>query len=67
MKLIYTKQKIDEIKNNIYFSDEEEKVFDLWLRDTSVVETSMKLNISTATVIRRRKSILNKINLIKIV
>lgn len=65
MKLLYTKDQVEEIKSKIYLTDEEEKVFDMWLRDCSVVETSMKLNISVTTVIRRRNMIMKKIKLIK--
>ena len=64
-KLIYTKNEIDFIKSQIYFNEEEIKVLDMWLLDKSIVETSIKLNISTATVSRRRKVIQSKINNLK--
>ena len=65
MKLLYTREQVEEIKNKIYLTDEEEKVFDMWLRDCSIIETSMKLNISPTTVTRRRTMIMKKIKLIK--
>jgi len=61
-KLIYTKNEIDYIKSQVYFSEQELEVLELWLIDKSVVETSMELNISTATVSRRRKDIKTKID-----
>ena len=64
-KLIYTKNEIDFIKSQIYFNEEEIKVLDMWLLDKSIVETSIELNISTATVSRRRKIIQSKINNLK--
>lgn len=43
------------------FSDEERKVFDLRIRDKSVVEISMALNLSVASTKRRLQSINKKI------
>lgn len=60
-KLSFTKKEIEIIKSKIFLNDEEEQVLDLWLRDASIVETSMKLNMSERTICRRRKSIINKI------
>ena len=44
------------------FSDEERQVFDLRIRDKSVVEISMALNLSPATIKRRLQSIRRKID-----
>lgn len=61
-KLLYTKNEIEFFKSQIYFTEDEEKVLEMWLLDKSIVEMSMKLNTSTATISRRKKSIKNKID-----
>lgn len=60
-KLTFTKQEVEIIKSKIYLTDEEEKVLDLWLKEATIIETAMKLNMSESTVNRKRKSIINKI------
>lgn len=61
-KLLYTKNEVEFFKSQIYFTEDEEKVLEMWLLDKSIVEMSMKLNTSTATISRRKKSIKNKID-----
>lgn len=61
-KLNYTKNEVEFFKSQIYFTEDEEKVLEMWLLDKSIVEMSMKLNTSTATISRRKKSIKNKID-----
>lgn len=60
-KLYFTKQEIADIKSKIYLTDEEEQVLELWLKESSIVETSIKLCLSERTISRRRKSIIRKI------
>ena len=60
-KLSFTKKEIADIKSKIYLTKEEEQVLDLWLVEATIIETSIKLNISERSVNRRRKSIVNKI------
>lgn len=60
-KLNFTKAEIQDIKSKIYLNDLEEKVLDMWLVDKSIVETSMKLNISTHTVSKYRDNVKKKI------
>jgi DNA-binding CsgD family transcriptional regulator len=60
-KLTFTKKEIEIIKSKIYLTNEEEKVLDLWLKESTIVETAMKLNMSESTINRKRKSIINKI------
>ena len=43
------------------FSDEEREVFDLRIRDKSVVEISMTLNLSVSSTKRRLHSIARKV------
>lgn len=60
-KLFYTKSEVNDIKQKIYLTKEESQVLDMWLEEATIIETSIKLNISERTVNRRRKSILNKL------
>ena len=47
----------DRLRALCNFSDEEREVFDLRIRDKSVVEISMALNLSVASTKRRLSSI----------
>ncbi len=60
-KLSFTKKEISDIKSKIYLTNEEEQVLDLWLIESTIIETAIKLNMSERSVNRRRKSIINKI------
>lgn len=60
-KLSFTKKEIADIKSKIYLTKEEEQVLDLWLIESTIIETAIKLNMSERSVNRRRKSIINKI------
>ncbi len=62
--MLYTKEQIKNIEEQLYLNDEERKILDLWLYNYSIIETSIKLNISTATVNRRRKQIKNKLEML---
>jgi len=64
-KLFYTKSEVNDIKQKIYLTKEESQVLDMWLKESTIIETSIKLNISERTVNRRRKSILNKLKRVK--
>ena len=57
-------EQIKNIEEQLYLNDEERKILDLWLYNYSIIETSIKLNISTATVNRRRKQIKNKLEML---
>lgn len=52
-------QRLRELCN---FSDEELQVFNLRIRDKSVVEISMQLHLSVASTKRRLQSIQQKVN-----
>lgn len=60
-KLRYTTKEVENIKSLIYFTEDELKIFEMWLREKSIIEMSLELNLSTATISRRKKSILSKI------
>lgn len=65
MKLTYTRQEVKEIEGKSYFTDEEKQILEYWLLDYSIVEMSDKMKLSTSTISRRKKSILNKIKSLK--
>ena len=65
MKLTYTRQEVKEIEEKSYFTDEEKQILEYWLLDYSIVEMSDKMKLSTSTISRRKKSILNKIKPLK--
>lgn len=61
LKTEFTKIECDKFRELCNFTDEELKVFNLRVRDKSVVEIAENLNISTTTVNRRIKNIKKKI------
>lgn len=61
MKLEFTKAEVDHFKEVCYFSEDEEKILELRLRDKTITEISLTLDMSEATVNRRIKSIKKKI------
>ena len=62
MKLTeFTKPECDYFRRECNFTDEERAVFDLRVTARSVVEISMSLHLSEATVYRRLKNIKRKI------
>lgn len=61
----FTKDEVKMIKSKIYLIDNEEDILDDRLNGLSVVEISLKRNISTATVSRKINKIYNKILKIK--
>lgn len=60
-KLSFTKNEIENIKSKIYLTEEEEQVLELWLKESTIVESALKLHLNERTINRRRKSIINKI------
>lgn len=58
----FTKPKINELREQLNLTDEEEKVFDMLCKGRSIVEISCKVGISTRTVDNRIVSIKQKMN-----
>ena len=56
-----TQPEADRLRALCNFSDEERAVFDLRIRDKSVIEISMALHMSVASTKRRLQSIRRKI------
>ena len=62
MKLTeFTRPEVEYLRQECNFTDEERAVFDLRVAARSVVEISMSLHLSEATVYRRLKNIKRKI------
>ena len=61
MKLDYTKQQVEEFKQKLYFTNNEIKILEMWLYEYSNVQMALKMNMSTATISRIKKNILDKI------
>nr|DAG45960.1 MAG TPA: hypothetical protein [Caudoviricetes sp.] len=61
LKKEFTKPECDYFRRECNFTDEERAVFDLRVAARSVVEISMSLHLSEATVYRRLKNIKRKI------
>ena len=62
----FTKDEISYIRSKIYLSEEENEILEDRLYGLSIVEISLKRNISTAKVSRKIKSIYNKMLKIEI-
>lgn len=60
-KLEFTKPEIAYIKSKLYFSDREEEVLDMWLRDYTNKEIAEEISVSVSTVVRIKTKITNKI------
>lgn len=62
MKLNYTKPEVEKIKNNVFFTEDEEQILKYWLLDYSMTKIADIMKLSTSTISRRKKNILNKID-----
>lgn len=61
IKTEFTEPECDRFRRECNFTDEELKVFDLRVKNHSIIEIQHKLNMSEATVTRRIRSIKKKI------
>lgn len=62
LKRDLTTPEADRLRELCNFSDEERQVFDLRIRDKSVIEISMALHMSVASTKRRLQAIRQKVN-----
>lgn len=60
-KLDFTKPEIIAIKAKIYFTEEEEKILDMWLMEKTINEMSAALNMSASSISRKKVKIIKKI------
>ena len=61
VRLDFTKQEVEDIKSKAYFTDEELKILEMWLKEYSIVQMAMEMSMGTATITRRKNKILKKI------
>lgn len=60
-RLDFTKPEIVAIKAKIYFTEEEEKILDMWLMEKTINEMSAALNMSASSISRKKVKIIKKI------
>lgn len=60
-KLDFTKPEIIAIKAKVYFTEEEEKILDMWLMEKTINEMSAALNMSASSISRKKVKIIKKI------
>lgn len=61
MKFDFTKDEYEMLRDRLMLNDELATIFEMKIRGYSIVEMSMKLNMSESTVKRRVKEIRNKL------
>ena len=60
-KLDFTKPEIAAIKAKVYFTEEEEKILDMWLMEKTISEMSEALSMSASSISRKKAKIIKKI------
>lgn len=60
-RLDFTKPEIAAIKARVYFTEEEEKILDMWLMEKTISEMSAALNMSASSISRKKVKIIKKI------
>lgn len=60
-RLDFTKPEIAAIKAKVYFTDEEEKILDMWLMEKTISEMSAALSMSASSISRKKVKIIKKI------
>ena len=60
-KLDFTKPEIAAIKAKVYFTEEEEKILDMWLMEKTISEMSAALCMSVSSISRKKVKIIKKI------
>lgn len=61
MKIIYSKKEVKELEEEAYLNKEELEILEYWILGYSMVQISEKVKLSTSTISRRKKTILEKI------
>lgn len=60
-RLDFTKPEIAAIKAKVYFTEEEEKILDMWLMEKTISEMSAALSMSASSISRKKVKIIKKI------
>ena len=61
LRLEFTRQEVNEIKNKIYLSEMQERIFEYRLKEYSITKMSMLENVSESTISRELKKVKKKI------
>ena len=61
LRFEFTKQEVNEIKNKIYLSEMQERIFEYRLREYSITKMAMLENVRESTINRDIKKIQKKI------
>ena len=61
LKLEFTKNEVEDIKNKIYLSELQERILEYRIKEYSITKMSMLENCSESTINREIKKIKNKI------
>ena len=61
LRLEFTRQEVNEIKNKIYLSEMQERIFEYRLKEYSITKMAMLENVSESTISRELKKVKRKI------
>lgn len=61
LRFEFTRSEVDEIKNKIYLSEIQERIFEYRLKEYSITKMAMLENVSESTINRELKKVRNKI------
>lgn len=61
LKLDFTKEEVNQIKDKVFFSEMQERIFEYRLREYSITKMAMLENCSESTINREIKKIKKKI------
>ena len=61
LRLEFTKQEVNEIKEKIYLSEIQERIFEYRLKEYSITKMAMLENVSESTINRELKKLRKKI------
>ena len=60
-RLSFTKPEIAAIKAKVYFTEEEEKILDMWLLEKTIGEMSAALSMSPSSISRKKVKIISEL------
>ena len=60
-KLDFTKPEMAVIMSKVYFTEDEEKILDMWLKEKTIDEMAAVLVLSPSTISRKKAKIIKKI------
>lgn len=61
LRFEFTRSEVDEIKNKIYLSEIQERIFEYRMKEYSITKMAMLENVSESTINRELKKIKKKI------